>query len=84
MEQISLQIATAVEVARNFEVAQGRAARERMLGEMTAHIRERLDVESVLQAAVNELYNHLDLEEASLFLTPPEAPSPNDQEPADD
>jgi len=72
MEQISLQIATAIEVARNFEVAESRAGRERMVGEMTSHMRERLDVESVLQTAVNEFYANLGLEETVVYLAPPD------------
>ena len=69
VEQISLQIATAIEIARNFELAENRAGRERMVSEMTSRMRERLDVQSVLQTAVNEFYSNFNLDEASLFLT---------------
>ena len=71
VEQISLQIATAIEVARNFELAENRASRERMASEMTTRIREKLDVTSVLQTAVNEFYANLGLDEASVYLIPP-------------
>ncbi len=75
MEQISLQIATAIEVARNFEVAESRAGRERMVGEMTSHMRERLDVQSVLQTAMNDFYTNLGLEETFVYLAPPDVGS---------
>ncbi len=60
-EQISLiqavadQLGQALEVARLLEATRRRAARERIVGEITARMRETLDVEIVARRAAQEL-----------------------------
>lgn len=73
MDQISLQISSAIDVARNFEQTALQAEHERMVAEVTSHIRETLNVEAVMQTAVNEIYRNLELDEISLFLTSEES-----------
>ena len=51
METLAGQLGIALEGARLFQDAQARAAREQMLGQFTARIRETLDVETDLQTA---------------------------------
>ena len=70
MDQISLQIAVGIEVARNFELTESRAERERMISEITARMRETLDVDTVMQTTVDTIYRSLGLEEVALVLSP--------------
>jgi methyl-accepting chemotaxis protein PixJ len=70
MEEISDQIALALENARLLEETQRRAARERLVGEITTRMRESLDVEAVLQTAAREMRTALDLEEAEVRIMP--------------
>jgi GAF domain-containing protein/HAMP domain-containing protein len=69
-DQISIQIAASIEVARNFEKTTMRAESEKLIGTITGHIRETLDIETVLRTAVNEIYRDLSLKEVSLYLVP--------------
>ncbi len=72
LEQISLQVSASIEVARIFEQTAQRAERERQVSEITSHMRETLDVDSVMQTAVDEIYRRLNLEEVSVYLAQPE------------
>jgi GAF domain-containing protein/HAMP domain-containing protein len=73
VDQISLQISAAIDVARGFEEAAQYAEREKLIAGITARMRETLDVETVLQKAVNEIYQKLDLDEVSFTLAAREA-----------
>jgi GAF domain-containing protein len=66
MQAIGQQLGLALENARLLEDTQRRAAREQLIGEVTAHIRESLDVDTVLQTAVREMQAVLDLSEVEL------------------
>lgn len=55
MEEVSAQIALALENARLLEDTQRRAARERLTGEITARMRETLDMDTILQTAIQEI-----------------------------
>lgn len=66
MEEISDQIALALENARLLEETRRRAQREQLIGQITTHMRQSLDVEDVLQTAVREMRTALDLEEAEV------------------
>jgi len=55
IEQISLQIAAAIDVARLFEQTESRAERERLIGYITSRIRETLDIETMIRTAAQEL-----------------------------
>mgnify|MGYP000695870706 CR=1 FL=1 len=54
-DQISLQISSAIDVARSFEHESLRAERERKLGEVAARMRESLDIDAVMRTAVQEI-----------------------------
>jgi GAF domain-containing protein len=69
VEEVSEQIALALENARLFEEAQERAIRERAMSEVTNKMRETLNVDSVIRTAVEEIYAMLDLEHVTIRLT---------------
>jgi nitrate/nitrite-specific signal transduction histidine kinase len=61
--ELSTQIGLALEYARSLEETQRRAAREQLVGEVTGRMREPLQLEDVLQTAVNEIRQALNLDE---------------------
>jgi GAF domain-containing protein len=61
MQTFAEQSAVALESARLYQDSQQRAARERMLGEVTGRMRETLEVEAVLQTAVDQIAGALGL-----------------------
>ncbi|MGD9315756.1 MAG: GAF domain-containing protein, partial [Anaerolineae bacterium] len=63
------QAAVAIERARLLEEAQVRAAREHLISEVSARMREQLDVEAVLNTTAGEMVRALDLEEIVIRLT---------------
>jgi GAF domain-containing protein len=65
---ISEQLALAAENLRLVDESQRRAARERLTGEVTARMREMLDMETVLKTAANEMYQALGLDEIVIRL----------------
>jgi len=67
-DQLSMQISTAVEVARSIEQSTTRAERERILGNITARMRATLDVETVMRTAVDEIFQTGDFAEVSVYL----------------
>lgn len=62
MQTLTEQLSVALESARLYEDTQRRAAREQLTGEITARMRETLDVEQVLQTALQEIGKSLQLE----------------------
>ncbi len=68
VEAVAERMALAAENLRLLEETQHRAAREQLTGQVTARIRETLDVESVLETAVDEIYRVLGLERAVIRL----------------
>jgi GAF domain-containing protein len=64
------QLGVALDTARLYEETQERAERERMVGEITSHMRETLDLETVLQTAAREMRRALDLAEVEMRLGP--------------
>ena len=78
MEALAGQLGTALESARLYSDTQRRAARERLVGEVTARIRQTLDVDAVLDTAVDEIARAMGLEALDLQLgtTAPEERSP--------
>jgi GAF domain-containing protein/HAMP domain-containing protein len=69
-DQISLQLSSAVDVARLFERTENRAERERIIRSATTQIRETLDIETVLKTAVKEMRQALNLAEVEVRLGP--------------
>jgi GAF domain-containing protein/HAMP domain-containing protein len=66
VEGMAEQLGQALESARLYQDTQRRAARERMVGEITSRMRETLDVETVVRTAAEEMRNVLDLAEVEL------------------
>jgi GAF domain-containing protein len=62
------QLSIAIENARLYEDTQRRAERERIASEISARIRESLDVDTVLQTAVAEMRRALNLDEITIRL----------------
>jgi GAF domain-containing protein len=58
----------ALENARLLEETQRSAANDRLVGQITARMRETLDVETVLRTTVDELYQTLQLDEVVIRL----------------
>jgi len=73
MERVSDQLGQALEGSRLHQDTQRRAARERLTSEVTARMRETLDVESVLKTATDEIYQALDLDEIVIRLATEDA-----------
>jgi GAF domain-containing protein len=71
MESLVAQLDAALEGARLYEDTQLLAARERILAQITAKMRETLDVQTVLRTAADEVYRALDLEEVGIRLVGP-------------
>ena len=69
MDQVSMQMSSALEVARSFEETSARADRERKISEVTQRIRETLDIQTILSTATNELRNVLQVPEVSIRIT---------------
>jgi GAF domain-containing protein len=61
VEAVTEQLSLAIESARLYQDTQLRAERERVTGQLTARIRESLDVEMVLKTAVREIGEALGL-----------------------
>jgi GAF domain-containing protein len=61
LETMTEQLGVALESARLYQDARRRAARERLTGEVTARMRETLDLEAVLTTATREISEALDL-----------------------
>jgi len=68
METLADQLGVALESARLYQDTQRRAAQERLLGEVTARMRETLDMDTVLQTAVHEISQALGLAALDLRL----------------
>lgn len=69
LETLSEQLGDALEDARLYREAQRRAARERTLAEVTGRMRESLDLDAVLQNAVREMREALDVAAVEVYLT---------------
>lgn len=68
LETIAARVALALENTRLVDEAQRRAEREQMLGKVSARLRASLDIDTVLQTAVQELKKSLNLEQAEVRL----------------
>jgi len=68
VETLTDQLGVALDSARLYQDTQRRAARERLVGEVAAHMRERLDVEAVLKTAAQEIGEKLGLHDIAIQL----------------
>jgi GAF domain-containing protein/HAMP domain-containing protein len=66
MEAVTEQLNVALESARLYEDTQRRAARERLTSEITAQMRETLDMDTVLQTTIREIGSALDVAKIKL------------------
>jgi len=76
-ETLSGQLGIALESARLFDQTQKRAARERVIGDVSSKMRETLDLESVLQTTARELRDVLGISAAEVWIGAEEAPENN-------
>ena len=65
---ISERLSVTLESARLFEDVQRRATQEQITGEITARIRESLDIDSVIRTATQEIGERLGLDNLSIQL----------------
>jgi GAF domain-containing protein/HAMP domain-containing protein len=73
MKSLAEQLGVALESARAYQQTQISARRDRILGEISARVRETLDVPTILQTATQEIRQVLDLPKVVIRLgTPPE------------
>ncbi len=75
LEDLVQQLGVALESARLYEDTQRRAVREQLTGEITARIRETLDLDSMMQTAAREIRAALGLYDVVVALEPPRADS---------
>ncbi len=66
METLVEQLGTALESARLYQDTQRRAAQEQLISSITAHMRETLDIETVLQTAAREMRDVIGLAEVEV------------------
>lgn len=66
MNSVIDQLSVALESARLYQDTQRRAQQERIVGEITGRMRESLELEAVLQTAVREMAQNLDIPEVEL------------------
>jgi GAF domain-containing protein/ABC-type uncharacterized transport system substrate-binding protein len=72
-QAISEQFALAAENLRLLDETQRRAAREQLTGQITARMRASLDMETVLQTALDEIQQAIGLDEVTIHLAMGEA-----------
>lgn len=82
LEWLAERLGTALDSARLYQEAQRRAARERLIGEITDRMRRATEVERIVQIAVDELFSTLGT--SRVFVRLGVAPSPPDEEQNDD
>jgi len=70
LETLTDQLGAALDGARLYQETQRRASRERLIGEVTARVRETLDVDAVLQTAIREVGEALGLAEVEVRMAP--------------
>jgi GAF domain-containing protein len=73
METLTEQLGVALDSARLYQDTQRRAARERLIGQVTGRMRASLDIRTVLVTAADEMRQQLGLEDMMISLTLPEA-----------
>lgn len=71
IEDIASRLALALENVRLLEESQRRAVREQTLGRVTARFTRSLDIDTVLQTAVRELGQLLEMDEVSVYVENP-------------
>jgi GAF domain-containing protein/HAMP domain-containing protein len=70
LNEVSIRISQAMESARLFNEIQRRAENEKRVRQVSTHMRETLDIESVLRTAVEDIFDAFKLSQISVDLTP--------------
>jgi GAF domain-containing protein len=78
--EVAAQAALALENIRLVERTRQRANREQSIANVTAHIRETLDLDTVLRTTAREIQKALNLQEAEVRLIPQENPDDERQQ----
>lgn len=68
LETLAERLGVALESARSYQETQQRAAREQLIGAVTARIRESLDIDQVMQTAVDQIRQAFGLHDALIEL----------------
>ena len=68
LQTLSEELGLALDSARLYQTTQRRAAEDRLVGEITARMRETLDVDTVLQTAVSEIGQTLGISKVEVRL----------------
>lgn len=71
-QEVATQVALALENARLLEESQSRAVREQTIGEFSNQFSRSLDIDTLLQNAVKEIYRLPQVSQVSLYVTPAE------------
>jgi GAF domain-containing protein len=71
LNEMANQLALALESARAYQETQTRATRERIAAQVTADIRQNLDLESMLQTATREVRRSMGLSRVVIQIVPP-------------
>ncbi|MBN1138677.1 MAG: GAF domain-containing protein, partial [Anaerolineae bacterium] len=74
IQTLTPQLEVALESARLYQDTQQRAARERMIGEATARMRETLDMDAVLRTATQQMRQTLGLHDVTIRLAHADRP----------
>jgi GAF domain-containing protein len=82
LETVASRVSLALENTRLVAEAQERADRERVLGQAAARMRETLDIDTVIQTAVREIQQALDLKAAEVRLALPASDTSARKKPA--
>jgi len=83
VQAVAERVALAAENLRLLGATRRRATHDRVLAEVTAHMRRSLDIDAVLQAGVREMRQALAIPEVEIWLDVPEVPGPRISAPAD-
>jgi GAF domain-containing protein/HAMP domain-containing protein len=78
VEAVAERLGLAAENLRLIEETQRRAAFDRLVSQVTARVRETLDIDTMLKTAAQEVRQALDLPEVVVRLTPPTADGAGD------
>ena len=80
VQAVAERLALAAENLRLLDATQRRAAYDRMLAEVTARMRQSLDIDTLLQSGVREMRQALGIPEVELWLDVPDARVSAEQE----
>ena len=71
VKSLAEQLGIALESARTYQTTQSMAQRERLLGEISARVRETLDIEAIIKTTAQEVHKALDVSRVTIRLGKP-------------